>query len=137
MSDNNLDIVRQGYEAFGRGDINGLLALLDEQILWVAPGPPELATSGRRKGRQAVGEFFTKVNEIFDVQRFEPKEFIVQGDRVVVLGSETASVRASGTVLELDWVHIFAVRGGKVVSFEEFFDTAAVVAALSSAHAAA
>jgi ketosteroid isomerase-like protein len=137
MSDNNLDIVRQGYEAFGRGDINGLLDLLDEQVLWVAPGPPELATSGRRTGRQAVGEFFTKVNEVFDIQRFEPKEFIVQGDRVVVLGSETARVRASGTVLDLDWVHVFALRGGKVVSLEEFFDTAAVVAALSSAHAAA
>ena len=77
------------------------------------------------------------MNEVFDIQRFEPKEFIVQGDRAVVLGSETARVRASGTVLELDWVHVFALRGGKVVSFEEFFDTAAVVAALSSAHAAA
>ena len=137
MSDNTLDIVRQGYAAFGRGDINGLLALLDEQVLWIAPGPPELATSGRRTGRQAVGEFFTKVNEVFDIQRFEPKEFIVQGDKVAVLGSETARVRASGTVLELDWVHIFTVSGGKVVSFEEFFDTAAVVAALSAARTAA
>ena len=137
MSDNTLDIVRQGYAAFGRGDINGLLALLDEQVLWIAPGPPDLATSGRRTGRQAVGEFFTKVNEVFDIQRFEPKEFIVQGDKVAVLGSETARVRASGTVLELDWVHIFTVGGGKVVSFEEFFDTAAVVAALSAARTAA
>ena len=137
MGDNNLDIVRQGYEAFGRGDINGLLALLDEQVQWVAPGPPELATSGRRTGREAVGEFFGKVNEVFDIQRFEPKEFILQGDRAVVLGSETAHVRASGITLELDWVHVFTLRGGKVVAFEEFFDTAAVVAALTSAHKAA
>jgi ketosteroid isomerase-like protein len=137
MSEDNLDLVRRGYDAFGRGDIPGLLALFDEEIQWVTPGPPELATSGRRTGRQAVAEFFGSVNEVFDIQRFEPREFIAQGERVVVLGSETARVRATGTTLELDWVHAFTMRNGKVVAFQEFFDTAAVVAAMSAAHAAA
>ena len=137
MSESNVDVVRKGYEAFGRGDLNGLLALLDEQISWVAPGPPELATSGRRTGRQEVGAFFGTLNEIFDIQRFEPTDFIAQGDRVVVLGSETARVRANDAVVDLDWVHVFTLRGGKVVAFQEFFDTAAAVSALSKTHAAA
>lgn len=137
MSEDNLDVVRRGYEAFGRGDINALLDLFDEQIRWVTPGPPELATSGTRTGRQEVGAFFGSVNEVFDIQRFEPKEFIAQGDRVVVLGDETSRVRATGKTLELDWVHTFTLRNGKVVAFQEFFDTAAVVAALSAASAAA
>ena len=136
MSEDNLDVVRRGYDAFGRGDINALLELFDEQIHWVTPGPRELATSGRRTGPQAVAEFFASVNEVFDVQRFEPKEFVVQGDRIVVLGDETARVRATGKTLDLDWVHVFTLRNGKVVAFQEFFDTAAVVAAMSPAHAA-
>ena len=135
MSENNLDVVRRGYDAFGRGDINALLELLDEQVKWVTPGPSELATSGRRTGRQEVGQFFASVNELFDVQRFEPREFIAQGDRVAVVGSEAAQVRATGRMLELDWVHLFTLRGGKVVAFQEFYDTAAVVAAMSTAHA--
>ena len=135
MSEDNLDVVRQGYDAFGRGDINALLALLDEQIQWVTPGPSELKTSGRRTGRQEVGQFFASVNELFDVQRFEPREFIAQGDRVAVVGSETARVRATGKMLELDWVHVFTLRDGNVVAFQEFYDTAAVVAAMSAAHA--
>ena len=38
----NLEVVRKGYEAFGRGDIPGLLSLLDPQISWVTPGPKDL-----------------------------------------------------------------------------------------------
>jgi len=137
MSQDNLDVIRRGYDAFGRGDINTLLESFDEQVSWVTPGPPELATSGRRTGRQEVAEFFVSVNELFDIQRFEPKDFLAQGDRVVVVGSETARARSTGNVIELDWVHVFTMRNGKVVAFQEFFDTAAVVAALSAAHAAA
>ncbi len=137
MSEDNLDVVRRGYDAFGRGDIDALLELFDEQIQWVTPGPSELATSGRRTGRQEVGQFFASVNELFDVQRFEPRDYIAQGDRVVVLGVEAARVRSTGKMLELDWVHVFTMRTGKVIAFQEFFDTAAVVAAMSAAHAAA
>lgn len=137
MTGDNLDVIRGGYEAFGRGDINALLELFDDQIHWVTPGPPELATSGKRTGRQAVAQFFAAVNEVFDIQRFEPKEFIAQGDRIVVLGEEAARVRSTGKLVELDWVHVFTMSNGKVVAFQEFFDTAAVVAALSGAHAAA
>ena len=137
MSEGNLDVIRRGYEAFGRGDINTLLESFDEQITWVTPGPPELATSGRRTGRHEVAQFFASVNELFDIQRFEPKEFLAQGDRVVVVGSETARARSTGNVIDVDWVHVFTMRNGRVVAFQEFFDTAAVVAALSAAHAAA
>jgi ketosteroid isomerase-like protein len=137
MTSENLDVIRQGYEAFGRGDINALLDSFDEQIQWVTPGPPELATSGKRTGRQEVAGFFAAVNQLFDIQRFEPREFIAQGDLVVVLGSETAAARSTGKVLDLDWVHVFTMRNGKVTAFQEFFDTAAVVAALGAAQAAA
>lgn len=137
MTEENLDVIRRGYEAFGRGDINALLESFDEQINWVTPGPPELATSGNRTGRQAVAQFFTAVNDTFEIQRFEPREFLAQGDRIVVLGSETARVRTTGKVLELDWVHVFALRNRKVIAFQEFFDTAAVMAAMSASHAAA
>lgn len=133
MSEDNLSVVRRGYEAFGRGDINGLLELFDDQIRWVTPGPPALRTSGQRTGRQAVAEFFAAVNEVHDIQRFQPKEFIAQGDRIVVLGDETTRVKATGNVVELDWVHVFTMRNGKVAAFQEFFDTAAVVAAMSAA----
>ena len=45
--------------------------------------------------------------------------------------------RSTGKVIDVDWAHVFKTRNGKVVAFQEFFDTAAVLAAMSVAHAAA
>lgn len=133
----NVDIVRRGYEAFGRGDMDALLSLFDENIDWITPGPPDLPTAGHRRGRLEVAGFFKALNDAFEIQRFEPKEFIEQGDRVVVLGEETVRVRSTGRAVEFIWAHVFEVRDGKVVSFHEYGDTEPAVAELRAAHAVA
>ena len=131
----NRAIVQQGYDAFTRGDIETLLTLFDEEIRWITPGPPELPTAGTRRGREQVAEFFRAVDSVFEIQRFEPQAFIAEGDRVVVLGAETAKVKATGKMLDTDWAHAFTLRNGKVVAFHEYLDTAAVVAELRTAQA--
>jgi ketosteroid isomerase-like protein len=133
----NRALVQRGYDAFSRGDIQTLLTLFDEDVEWVTEGPPELPTAGTRRGRQQVAEFFAAVADLFDIQRFEPNTFISEGDRVVVLGSDTARVNATGKVLDTNWAHVFTVKNGKVVAFHEYLDTAAVVSELRAAQARA
>lgn len=99
----------------------------------MTPGPVDLPTAGTRRGRDAVRQFFGTVAELFDFQRFEPKEFIAQGDRVVVLGEDTVRVKATGTVLDSEWAHAFSVKNGKIVTFNEYVDTGAIVAELRTA----
>jgi ketosteroid isomerase-like protein len=129
----NVEIVKRGYEAFGRGDIEGLLALCAENIEWISSGPPELPTAGTRRGREQVAQFFTIVDQLFEMQRFEPTQFVAQGDWVVVLGQDTAKVKATGKVLTEEWAHAFTIRGGQIVAFHEYMDTAAMVAELRAA----
>lgn len=129
----NLETVQRGYEAFGRGDIDALLALFDDDIVWESPGPPELPTAGSRRGKQQVAAFFDAVNSVFDMQQFEPETFLADGDRVVVLGRDTAAVRATGKVVSSPWAHAFTLRNGKVVAFQEYIDTSDVAAELRSA----
>jgi ketosteroid isomerase-like protein len=131
----NLSVVRQGYDAFGRGDIPGILALLDPQVSWTTPGPADLPTAGVRRGHQAVSGFFQSLTSIGDVVRFEPKEFLAEGNRVVVLGDDTTRVHATDKMVEFRWTHVFTMREGKVVAFEEIGDVSALVAELRSAHA--
>jgi len=131
----NVDIVRRGYEAFGHGDLDAMMKLFDENIEWISPGPAELPTAGTRRGLQQVAEFFKSVNEVFEIQRFEPNAFIAQGDRVIVLGTETSRIKATDRVLDLDWAHAFTLRDGLVVAFHEYIDTAAVAAELQAAAA--
>lgn len=120
-------VVKKCYEAFGRGDIPGLLTQLDANVSWVAFGPAELPTAGERRGHQGVTEFFQQLMTIVDITRFETKEFIAQGDRVVVIGEGTEKVKATGRALEFHFAHVFSVRDGKVVSFVDYVDVSAVV----------
>jgi ketosteroid isomerase-like protein len=131
----NVDLVRRAYEAFARADINGLLDLLAEDIEWASSGPQELPTSGMRRGREQVARFFQAVDQIFEMQRFEPRTFVAQDDRVIVLGSDTARVKATGKVLIEEWAHVFTIREDRISAFREYIDTAAVVAELRAAQA--
>ena len=133
----NLDVVRKGYEAFGRGDIPGLVRLLHDEVSWTTPGPPELPTAGNRTGHGGVQEFFGSLTAVVEILRFEPKEFIAQGNFVIVIGDDTARVRATGKSVEFRWVHIFELRDGKVARFEERGDVSALVAELKTVQARA
>jgi uncharacterized protein len=137
MAQTALDIVRQGYDAFGRGDINGLLALLDDGIQWTTPGPADLSIAGRRTGKQAVAQFFEQLAATLDVENFRPNEFISQGDRVIVIGEDKSRVKATGKAIPSDWVHAYTVRNGKITTFDEYGDVSAVVAELRSVPARA
>ena len=132
---NNVGLFRMAYDAFGRGDIEALLALLDENVEWITPGPSDVPTAGERRGRQAVGEFFKTLNETFEITKFQTQEFVAEGDRVVVFGTDTAKVKATGKVLDFNWVHYFGVKNDKIVNFREYGDMSAVVAELKVAAA--
>jgi ketosteroid isomerase-like protein len=123
----NVDIVQQAYAAFGRGDVNGILALLDPQVSWLTPGPPDLPTAGRRRGVDAVRDFFGILLSTFEITNFEPRSFLAQGDKVVVLGTSLERLKATGTAVDFRWVHVFTIRNGRIVAFEEPADVSALV----------
>jgi hypothetical protein len=137
QEDQNVDVVRRAYEAFGRGDIQTLLGTCDENIDWITPGPAELPTAGHRRGRQEVARFFQELNDVFQVEQFTPRDFIAQGERVVVCGEEVARVRSTGKTIEITWAHVFELKDGQIVRFHEYLDTAPAVDALREAAAAA
>ncbi len=126
----NTKVVQDAYAAFGRGDIQAILESLDESIVWkgVYGAGPHVPTSGERRGKAQVGEFFKQVAQNVNFSRFEPKEFIASGDKVVALGHYTATTPI-GKKFDSDFAMVFTVRNGKVIEFQEFTDSAAVNAA--------
>ena len=125
----NVRLVQEAYESFGRGDIQGMLNSLSEQVEWSTPKPEGVPFGGEYRGRDAVGRFFSELTQHEEITRFEPREFIAQGDRVVALGFYSSKVKATGRIAESQWVHLFTIRNGKVAKFQEFFDTAAALIA--------
>ena len=120
-----MTIVQQAYEAFGRGDVPAMLALVADEVDWEFVGPPSLPYAGRRRNRMEVGAFFADIPRADDIHAFEPREFIEAGEHVTVLGWERATALDSGTQFEGEWVHVFTVKSGKITRWRGFFNTAA------------
>jgi uncharacterized protein len=132
----NVQLVKNGYAAFARGDIQGLLALFAEDIEWVIPGTG-LPLAGTYRGHAGVASFFQKLSADSEILAFEPREFVAEGDRVLVIGWERAKVKATNRMFQADWVMAFTVQNGKVTRFHEFSDTKAIAEAYQSAAGAA
>ena len=128
----NAGVVQETYEAVGRGDIPALLDLLTDDVEWTFQGPSSIPFAGTRRGREGVAEFFSLVGKNLKFQEFEPREFVAQGDTVVVLGFERSLVKPTGRTFEQEWAHVYTLRDGKVATFLALEDTAAHVVALDA-----
>jgi ketosteroid isomerase-like protein len=119
----NMDVVRKCYEAFGSGETERMLTFMNADVEWELPAVEGIPFSGKRQGRAAVAEFFRLEGELLEPRAFEPREIIAQGDRVVVLGHYEWTVRATGAEFGCDWCHVFQIADGEIVKFMEFTDT--------------
>jgi ketosteroid isomerase-like protein len=134
METQNIQVVKNAYAAFGRGDVQGILDCLTDDVQWIgAVGEAaHVPMAGERRGKAEVAEFFRLVGEHMHFTQFDPRDFAAAGDKVLVLGHYVGTTSAHGT-LDADFVMVFTVRNGKIARFQEFTDTAAVNAAFAPA----
>ena len=127
----NVELVKQCYEAFGRGDVAAILASVTEDVEWegLYGAGSRVPSGGLRRGPAGVADFFKTLAETVEFHRFEPREFVATGASVVALGSYKATVRGTGKSIELDWVMHFGFENGRMRSFREYTDSAAVISA--------
>ena len=118
-------IVKQAYEAFGRGDVPAILNFVADEVDWEFVGSANLPYAGRRRNRKEVGECFAAISQADEIHAFEPREFIEAGEHVTVLGWESSTARETKKTFESEWVHVFTVRDGKVTRWRGFYNTAA------------
>jgi len=129
----NTRTVQDAFAAFSRGDIAALLELLTEDVVWhgVYGGSADVPQAGERHGRAAVGEFFKLVAQTTEFSRFEPREFVAAGDKVVTLGHYAGTVKTTGRAFDSDFAMVSAFKNGRIARFQEFTNSAAVNAAFA------
>jgi ketosteroid isomerase-like protein len=59
----------------------------------------------------------------------EPREFVAQGDRVLVVGFAKGKIKATNKTFRDDWVFAITVRNGKLTNIREYIDTQALARA--------
>jgi uncharacterized protein len=120
--------VQRMYDAFNRGDIDTVLANMTDDITWYMPGPAPFA--GHRCGRDEVRNFFAEAARATQMDQFDMDELLADGDKVVALGRQRATVRETGRHFEVRWAHVYTIRAGKVAACEIYTDTHAAASAL-------
>ena len=125
----NIQVLKDAYAAFTRGDIAAVMKAFATDIDWHIPGPKAAPYVGRHKGTSAVQRFFAQVGETVEFTMFEPREYVAQGDRVVVLGRYAGKIKSTGKPFDTEWAMAWALRDGKAVKFHEYTDTEAIGAA--------
>jgi uncharacterized protein len=132
----NKQLVMQAYEMYRNKDIKGILALCDDKVEWIGQESEFIPFAGRHHGKDQVAQFFSKLEQSQDAIRFEPRDFIADGDKVAVTGGAAWHVKATGQTYDSPWAHVFTLRNGKIVRFEQFNHTAAAEAAFRPAQGA-
>ena len=125
----NVKLIRDCFDAFGRGDAGFIVTRVAKDVDWRHAGGPEIPYGGAYKGRDGVGDFFTRIGAAVDVLSWEPKHVLPAGDEVVATGRWTGKAKPTGRTFATDWAMVFGVRNGEITSFRVVEDTAKVAAA--------
>ena len=129
MSRENVEIAKRAVDAFNRGDMDEVFALLDPKVRWTtADDEPDPQTY---VGHEGVRQLIASLLDIWE-QGFTMKahEFIDLGDAVVVPSTSRVQARGSGVTLDADETHVFTVHDGKIVRVREYRTKDAALQAL-------
>jgi len=118
------------YQAFAVGDVPTVLAGMDPDIEWNEAEGFVYASGNPYRGPQAVLEgVFMRLME--DVEGFQvaPQRFRGENESVVVEGRYTGTWKSTGAKIDAQFAHVWDLKDGKVVRFQQYTDTAQWVAA--------
>lgn len=127
----NIQTIQAIYEAFGRGDAQGVLDRVASDVRWgYNVEADDVPWHQPITARADLGRFFASLAEHVDIDRFEPLSFLTGPQQVAVHLRIGFTVRRTGRRVDMDHLHLWTLDAdGKVASLIHFEDTAQVAAA--------
>jgi uncharacterized protein len=133
IADENVEMMREGYDALAREDMEAILELLDPEIeIHDRPEAPDARTyHGHEGALTALGLNL----DAFEEFRLEPERFIGGGEQVVVILRLSGRGKTSGIPVEDRIAHHWSIRDGKAVRLQVFSDPSEALRAAGLAQA--
>jgi ketosteroid isomerase-like protein len=125
----NLDIVKSLYQAFAAKERDRILEIFDPEIEWIQnEGFPH---GGRHVGAGTVlDEVFPRFGSEWEVWKAVPERWLDAGDAVVALGVYSGTHKTTGKSMRAAFAHVYWVRDGRIVRFEQYTDTLKIAEAM-------
>jgi len=124
-SPNNISIIEGAYNSFAAGDVDSVLATFDPNIVWneaenfpYADGNPYIG------GEAIVKGVFARLGEEWDnFHLTDLKLHDMSNNMVLTTGRYQGSYKKNGAPLDIQMAHLWTLKDGKIVSFQQFADT--------------
>jgi uncharacterized protein len=132
MSDPKIDVVQRLYEAYGRGDIDAVLAQLADDIDWAAEAAStSVPWYGTYRGKAEVSRFFKEIGTNVEVTEFTPLSFTSNDTDVIVAVRWAYTVRSTGKRAAMLMQHWWRFSDGRISTFRGSEDTEQSAAAFA------
>lgn len=130
----NLNIIKGAYNAFATGNIPAFLGAMDTEIEWneaenfpYSDGNPYIGADAIVQGVFArIGadwEYFTLSDHVFHV---------TLDAMVIVTGRYNAKHRVTGKVIRAQFTHMWTLKNGRIIQYQQYADTLQVTNAMQS-----
>jgi len=130
-SEENIATIRQTYEAFGRGDVDAILAIVADDVDWAAEAAGNDAPwYGVCRGPAEVAAFFNEFGSTMEVEDFTPISFAANETDVLTVVRFAGKSRSTGRRVAMHLHHFFRFKDGKVAYYRGTEDTAQTAATL-------
>jgi ketosteroid isomerase-like protein len=132
MSDPKIEAVKRVYEAYGRNDVEAVLAEVADDVDWAAEAAStSVPWFGSHRGKDDVARFFKEIGSNVEVTEFTPLSFTSNDTDVVVAVRWAYTVNATGKRAAMHMQHWWRFAEGKIVFFRGSEDTEQSAAAFS------
>jgi ketosteroid isomerase-like protein len=117
MSEENVEVVRAGYEAFNRRDFDAALVLGHDSISWRPLFSVETdPLTGKQEIRAAWERQIQELDLCIDILELTP----LDETRDLAVGTWRGRGSASGAPVEQSATQVFTVQGGQIRSIERY-----------------
>ena len=108
--EDNIKVVQDFFAAYGANDLDGIAAVMDENVKWHIPGRHPL--SGTKEGRDEVLAFFAQLG----VADFKADPIYFGADETYVVDIHRGWSNAEGKPnVDTTWALLYRIEGGKIV----------------------
>lgn len=112
--------VRRMFDAFRKADLDALLETVHPDSKWTYIGANPRLSKAELVGHAGVRKFFERILQRLNMTAFNTDEWIVQNNTVVIFGSESGTVIATGEAFQNEWAQKYVVEDNFITSMVEY-----------------
>ncbi|WP_223551603.1 ester cyclase [Aestuariivivens sp. NBU2969] len=133
LNPDNVITIRTLYDNFAKGDIESVGAVMDENLIWNEAENFPYADGNPYKGFNAVVDgVFSRIMNDWEYWNLSNLEFHeMTNNKVLASGRYEAKHKKNEAVINLQMAHLWTLKNGKIISFQQFADTKGISDAMT------